>query len=205
MIDFERLKGLFKFLKVENCPHKHWSNSTSWTMVEVMHNVILRTTKVVVQKSPLISMNCDEVTTINNQSWLSVHVYVIKERKKVLIMLNLQHVVDGTTSDNLTSFIVKSLMEFGGLSETNLANKLFSFGVDRVTIFQGVKNGVITQIMQKHAPFVSGVHCMAHRTNLVVQTFSALSLVSKLESLLAAMYNYFVHSLKHHLEITKLA
>jgi hypothetical protein len=30
---------------------------------------------------------------------------------------------------------MKSLMEFGGLSETNLANKLVSFGVDRVTIF----------------------------------------------------------------------
>ncbi len=59
--------------------------------------------------------------------------------------------------------------------------------------------------MQKHAPFVSGVHCMAHRTNLVVQTLSALSLVSKIESLLASMYNYFVHSPNHHLEITKLA
>jgi hypothetical protein len=35
-------------------------------------------------------------------------------------------------------------MEFGGLSETNLANKLVSFGVDIITIFQGVKNGVIS-------------------------------------------------------------
>lgn len=28
MIDFERLKALFKFLKVENCPCKHWFDST---------------------------------------------------------------------------------------------------------------------------------------------------------------------------------
>ncbi len=75
-------------------------------------------------------VSCDEVTTIDNQSWLSIHVYVIKEWKKVSIMLNLQRVVDGATFYNLTSFIVKSLMEFGGLSETNLANKLVSFGVD---------------------------------------------------------------------------
>jgi hypothetical protein len=60
---------------------------------------------------------------------------VIKGWKKILIMLNLQHVVDGTTFDNLTSFIEKNLMEFGGLSETNLANKLVCFGVDRITIF----------------------------------------------------------------------
>ncbi len=59
------------------------------------------------QKSPFIYVSCDEVTTIDNQSWLSIHVYVIKEWKKVSIMLNLQRLVDGATFDNLTSFIVK--------------------------------------------------------------------------------------------------
>jgi hypothetical protein len=59
-------------------------------------------------------------------------------------------------------------MEFGGLNETNLVNKLVCFGADIVIIFQEVKNGVIAQIMQKHAPFVNGLHCMAHCTNMVV-------------------------------------
>ncbi len=40
MIDFERLK-FFKFLKVDNCPRKHWSDFTDWTMAKVMHNVVL--------------------------------------------------------------------------------------------------------------------------------------------------------------------
>ncbi len=66
-----------------------------------------------------------------------------KRMEKGFDLLNLQRVVDGTTFDNLTSFIMKSLMEFGGLSETNLANKLVSFGVDKIIIFQGVKNGFI--------------------------------------------------------------
>jgi hypothetical protein len=34
-------------------------------------------------------------------------------------------------------------MEFGGLSETNLVNKLVCFEADKVTVFQGGKNGVI--------------------------------------------------------------
>jgi hypothetical protein len=37
---------------------------------------------------------------------------------------------------------------------------------------------------------------MAHRTNLVVATLSSLRLVSKVESLLVGMYNYFAHNLK---------
>jgi len=61
-----------------------------------MHNVVLWATKVNVQKSYFISVSHDEVTTINNQSWLSIHVYVTEESKKVPILLNLQHVVDGT-------------------------------------------------------------------------------------------------------------
>jgi len=40
-------------------------------------------------------MSCDEVTTINNQSWLFIHVYVTEEWKRVPILLNLQRVVNG--------------------------------------------------------------------------------------------------------------
>jgi hypothetical protein len=58
-------------------------------MVKVMHNVVLWATKVDVQKSPFIFVSCDEVTTIDDQSWLSIHVYVIEEWKRVLILLNL--------------------------------------------------------------------------------------------------------------------
>ncbi len=76
--------------------------------------------------------------------------------------------VDGTTSDNPTSFIVKNMMEFGRLSETNFTNKLVYFGANEIIVFQGVENGVIAHIMQKHTPFVSGVHYMAHHTNMVV-------------------------------------
>jgi hypothetical protein len=59
--------------------------------------------------------------------------------------------------------------------------------------------------MTKYAPFLSGVHCMAHRTKLVVQALSSLSLVSKIERLLTYMHNYFTHSPKQHLETSKLA
>jgi hypothetical protein len=47
-----------------------------------MHNVVFWATKVDVQKSSFIYVSYDEFTTIDNQSWLSVHVYVIEEWKK---------------------------------------------------------------------------------------------------------------------------
>ncbi len=97
---------------------------------------------------------------------------------------------------------MKSFIEYGGLIEMEIANKLVYLGENGVNVFQGVKVGVTTQLMTKHVPYVNGVHCMAHHTNLVVWTLGGLSLVTKIESLLSFTYNYFAHSPKQHTELT---
>jgi hypothetical protein len=70
--------------------------------------------------------------------------------------------------------IVTSLIEYKGVKEADLIQKLICFGINKTIIFQGVKTSVITQLLQKHAPYLNGVHCMAHRTNLVIATLSSL-------------------------------
>jgi hypothetical protein len=47
---------------------------------------------------------------------------------------------------------------------------LIYFGANGVNVFEGTKNGVTKKIKENYAPHSIGVHCMAHRTNLVVQT-----------------------------------
>jgi hypothetical protein len=42
-------------------------------MGNIMHNVILATTNHVVQ-----NMSCDEVTPIDNHSWISMHYYAVE-------------------------------------------------------------------------------------------------------------------------------
>ncbi len=59
-----------------------------------------------------------------------------------------------------------------------------------------MKIGVIVQLKDKHAPFAIGVRCMAHMCNLVVQTFSSLSLFVKIEVLLQSMFVYFLTLLR---------
>jgi hypothetical protein len=69
--------------------------------------------------------------------------------------------------------------------------KVVCFGIDGITIFQGLKTGVTVQLMAKHGHYIVSIHCMAHQCNLAVQTFSSLILVGKIESLLACMYLYY--------------
>jgi hypothetical protein len=105
------MKKLFDILKVKNTPHKHWLNSTGWKMVENMHQIIIESTKTIVQKAMYLLINCDEVTTINNQSWCNVHAYVVGSFKMIPLLLNLEKVIGGSNANNLIQ-----LMEYGGLT-----------------------------------------------------------------------------------------
>jgi hypothetical protein len=49
--------------------------------------------------------------------------------------LTFQKVLDGATSANLTKLIMWNLVEFGGMIETYVANKLVCFGANEVMIF----------------------------------------------------------------------
>jgi hypothetical protein len=118
------------------------------------------------------------------------------------MMIFLQQVVDGVGIDNLTIVIMEALHNGGGLSSTIVAKKLFRFGVDGVSTFQGIKIGVTKQINTNYAPFSIGVHCMVHRCNLAF--LFTLGIVSSIEDLLQSYHAYFAHSPKRHIEFIKL-
>jgi hypothetical protein len=99
----------------------------------------------------------------------------------VPILLNLERIVNGGTFDNLISIIIHSLAIFGGMLETNIANKVVCFGADGVRIFQSLKISVTIQLVSKHCLFVVGIDYMAHWCNLIVQTSSSLTFVVKIE------------------------
>jgi hypothetical protein len=64
-------------LKVKNVGRKHWSDSFSWGMAEVIHNVLLDATKATFTFVAYIGIFVNEVMIINNIQWLSIHLYVV--------------------------------------------------------------------------------------------------------------------------------
>jgi hypothetical protein len=61
--------------------------------------------------------------------------------------LNLEIVVDEGTFNNLIDVFIRSFIDLGGLLMVDVVNKVVYFGVDGVTIFQGLKISVIVQFM----------------------------------------------------------
>jgi hypothetical protein len=121
---------------------------------------------------------------------------------RVLILFCVEKIMDGSGSNNLIEVIMVALLKGGGLTKEDVAKKL-CFGVDVASIIQGGKTRVIKQIIETWVPLSMGVHCVAHRTKLVVQYLSNLTFIACIEAFMVNMCNYFNHSPKQHLEFQK--
>ncbi len=88
----------------------------------------------------------------------------------------------------MTKVIMQALMISGGVPRNQIAQKLICIEANGVNVFQGTKSGVTKQMKEFYALHSIGVHCMAHHTNLAVQT----------------LHSYFAHSPKRHLELQNL-
>jgi hypothetical protein len=51
-------------------------------MVEVMHELLLEATKTTFFFATFIVININEVITINNTQWLSIHLYAVQDWKR---------------------------------------------------------------------------------------------------------------------------
>ncbi len=79
MLEFEALKFFFSFLNVPMFPKHHWSDSLGWIMAKCMHKQVIKRVKEAIASSKYLALSFDEVTIIDNQSWISIHSYVVQD------------------------------------------------------------------------------------------------------------------------------
>jgi len=77
MVEYEVLKLLFEYLRMKNMPKKHWKDAYGWEVGKNIHLQVLKVLKVIMIGAKYFSITYDDVTIINNQEWLYVHVYVV--------------------------------------------------------------------------------------------------------------------------------
>jgi len=80
-------------------------------------------------------LSCDEVSTIDNQSWIFMHFYIVQDWCQIHVLISLEHVIEGRGAYNLTKVIMGVLKEHGGLFYANVVVKLISFGADGMNGF----------------------------------------------------------------------
>jgi hypothetical protein len=129
----------------------------------------------------------------------------MKNWKRIPILLTLEKVEMGATLDNIEAIILNAMGEYRGHANEAMASKWVCLGCDGDSMFQGIQIGVITQTWEQSTPYLIIVHCVAHRTNMVVLVLNKLSLVAHIEGMLQSLYVFFPHSQKKVLEFLTLA
>ncbi len=152
-------------------------------MADYMSKQVLKQIQIIFVKASFF-LSANEVITVDNQSWVLVHAYVMHAWKKIHILFTLQLVAEGGNANNLIVIIIQVFMQLGGLIQEDSTKRLICFGANGASIFQGYRTNVTFQLKEKFALCMMGQHCMAHQTNIVVQVLSNLPMVAKLEDLL---------------------
>ena len=133
-------------------PLKHWSEGSGWKMAESLFNVVQIRTKEVVSTTPYLSITYDEVTTLDNRSWISIHIYTIQYWEIVPMLLYLQRVIEGGGADNITKMILGALTHEGGLTPHHIRDRFMVFGAATASVLQGKRNGVTNKLHIFHVP-----------------------------------------------------
>jgi hypothetical protein len=110
-----------------------------------MHDVALSKTLSMILKVNFVVVSVNEVTIVDAQQWISIHGYVMQNWKCVLVLLTLEKVEAGATSNNIKGVILDVMGKYGGLTNFDMASKWICLGCDGDSIFQGIWPRVITQ------------------------------------------------------------
>jgi hypothetical protein len=79
MLEYESLKELFMFLKMPNLSKKHWGDNSGWLIAEYLYKQVMVKSREVLSAAKYLAITCDEVTTVDNQSWISIHAYCVQD------------------------------------------------------------------------------------------------------------------------------
>jgi hypothetical protein len=55
---------------------------------------------------------------VDNQSWISIHVYIISDWERVPLLLSLERVIEGGSAESITKIILGALAKQGGLTSS---------------------------------------------------------------------------------------
>lgn len=159
---------------------------------------------IVVQKCVFFVLNVDEVTMIDNQKWISMHVYMRKNWVWTPLILTFQWIEMGATIENIMVIILQNSIKFEGLVEEEFIFWCVCLGRDGDSTFQGHHTSIIVQAKDNTILYFINLHCMKHKTNPITIVLSKLSAILCIETMLQALYMFFAHNPRKCLQFSKL-
>ena len=115
-----------------------------------------------------------------------------------------QKACKASNTNHLTTVVLGALEKGRRVGAGDIASKLLSFGANGVMVFKGAMTSITKQLQMKHALFMIGIHCFAHRMNLALRSLSWNFIFQQSKKLIQRIYMFFNKSPKHLSEFHKL-
>jgi hypothetical protein len=80
----------------------------------------------------------------------------------MFLLLNLEKVLSEASANNLTTLILRSSVEYGGLTIEQIANKLVCFDLNGVAMFIDLHANIVIFLKLNFARLLTLMHCMGH-------------------------------------------
>jgi hypothetical protein len=205
MTDYPNYMKYLSFLQVSNFPSSHWSVTSGWEWAKYLARVEKDDLKEKIANARFLSLSLDEVTAIDNTSWICMSIYMVNGHVRNSYLLGIHKMSDSSTTENIYGLVISSLKEISGMDNLMIAKKLVCVGADGASVMQGQRNGLCVKLQLSASPYMLSIHCMAHRMNLAFKIVSKFPLVSKVEALVREVHAYFCRSPKRFLEFQKFA
>jgi hypothetical protein len=84
-----------------------------------------------IQGAKFFTVNAEEVTTIDNGTWILVTMYYVSDFACKSMNVALEHIDEGATSNNLRKVIIKAVQWLTGMSREEVASKMMAFGAGK--------------------------------------------------------------------------
>lgn len=184
------MDGLLIFLSVPRYPISHWSVNSGWDLVSCLAKVEINDLRERVKESNYIALFLEEVTTMDNTSWMCMHVYTIHNH---VLHPHLIGVVkmEENTMQSMYDLAKKSLNEIAGMDDFTISQKLVCVGENGSTMMQVHRNGLCTKLKIIIAPYMVPIQCMVHILNLAFKIVHEYEEGARVDYLIIKLYTYF--------------
>ena len=120
--------------------------------------------------------------------WVCINAYFVEEHVRKVCYVGVSKLECSATSNAILRLLIESMTTNGGMSLRDLSQKIICVGVDGCSVMHGIRAGFCVQLKRLYAPYMVGIHCMAHRTNLAYKILQSFDCVQKIEDLVRKAY-----------------
>ncbi|KAH7435291.1 hypothetical protein KP509_06G058100 [Ceratopteris richardii] len=107
-----------------------------------MGEVIKSNLKKSLSNATFISISIDEVIARDFTSWVCIHAYIVENYARKAKFIGAFQPKGSATSNLLVQLVVDSISNIGGMSISDINQKIVCIGVDGCLVMHGLRNGL---------------------------------------------------------------